>query len=231
MQDLSLMNDPFLLLPANLSELARAAARRHDPRVGMQGVYVEVCEDEYEAAATDGKQLAVVRGRATADPLSFPPCEALAELPPSKDSAVVPKDEWQKAFRAAPKGRGKDGAGLVAVHLGESAAVLCTTDGEAEQARRVPHADGQFPDYRKVLPTQEPAVRIQFDPAYLLNMVALAEHFATDRDEGGRVTLEVFAPDKPIVLRCGPAEQQFIGVLMPLLPDSRSTRGPGTSIG
>jgi len=222
-QDLSLMNDPFLLLPANLSELARAAARGHAFRPAMQGVYVEVCEDEYEAAATDGRQLAVVRGRATADPLSFPPCDALAALPPSRDSAVVPKDEWQKAFRSAPKGRDAAGAGLVAVHLGESAAVLCTSDGEAEQSRRVPNADGQFPNYRAVLPTQEPAVRIQFDPAYLLNLVWLADHFAAERYDGGRVTLEVFAPDKPMVLRSGTAEQQFIGLLMPMVLESRST--------
>src|SRR5262245_26145523 len=112
MQDLSLMNDPFLLLPANLGELVRAAARSSSGRHSMAGVYLEVCEDEYEAVATDGRQLALVRGRATADPLSFPPCEALAELPPSRDSAVIPRERWQEAFRAAPKG------GEVAVHLG-----------------------------------------------------------------------------------------------------------------
>jgi DNA polymerase III sliding clamp (beta) subunit (PCNA family) len=208
MQDLSLMNDPFLLLPANLGELARAAARPGAFRPSMSGVYLEVCEDEYEAVATDGRQLAMVRGRATADPLSFPPCEALAELPPSQDSAVIPRDQWHEAFRSVPK------RGEVAVHLGQSAAVLCTSDGDEEQARRAPNVEGKFPDHRSVLPTKEPVVRIQFNPDLLLNLVKLACHFA-DRDVG-RVTLEVWAADKPMTLKTGTGEQQFTGLLMPM---------------
>jgi DNA polymerase III sliding clamp (beta) subunit (PCNA family) len=209
MQDLSLMNDPFLLLPANLGELARATAKPHRGRPAMSGVYLEVCEDEYEAVATDGRQLAMVRGRATADPLSFPACEALAELPPSRDSAVIPRDQWQEAFRGAPKG------GEVAVHLGQSAAVLCTSDGDEEQARRAPNVEGKFPDYRSVLPTKEPVVRIRFDPDLLLNLVKIARSFSAGPDKGG-VTLEVWAADKPITLKCGTEEQQFTGLLMPL---------------
>jgi DNA polymerase III sliding clamp (beta) subunit (PCNA family) len=217
--DENTMNDPFTLLPANLGEITRAAARSAS-RYSMTGAHVEVNENRYEVAATDGKQLAIVKGEATSDPLSFPEVPELLGLPPAASSAVIPTRDWQEAFRSAPP-RGNNspsscGAGQVAVHLGAKSSILCTSDGEnAPVVIRAENVEGRYPDYRAVLPKKEPKSRVHLDVELLLNLLRVARQFAPT-DGTRRITLEVWDEHVPIAIRTGNGHQEFTGLLMPL---------------
>jgi hypothetical protein len=207
------MSDSFTLLPANLGCLARAASEL-PARYSTAGVHVTLRPGEYEAAATNGKVLAVVTG-SPAHPLDFPPVAELSELPASASQAVIPAQAWKSAFASAPKRKGEPGAGLVAVHLSEQESILTTINDSEANVQRTENVQGRFPDYRAVLAItgRKPSVVVRVDPTLLLDMVKLAQAI------GGRetaVTMELRGARDPIVLRTDNGEQKFVGLLMPM---------------
>jgi DNA polymerase III sliding clamp (beta) subunit (PCNA family) len=210
------MNDPFVLLPANLAGLATISASQTQ-RYAMTGVLVRQSGASYEAMATDGRRLALVRGTPTANPLEYPRVPELAEVPPSAAQAVIPTRAWRDAFRAVPRGRALTDPilGHVAVHLGEKESILATTDGEAVHAETIPNVEGRFPDYEAVLPRDEPRARVDLNPELLLDLVRLARDFVANM-EARRITLEVRDPGTPIVIKATNGTQEFVGLLMPL---------------
>jgi hypothetical protein len=211
------MNDPFFLLPANLANLSRVAGEV-TTRYCLSGVRVEVCENDYEVAATDGRALAVVYGVLGGDPLSYPTSAELADLPPSADSAVIPCDAWRDRFRKAGKQRPDEpGSGLVAVHLQPAASTLATAGDAGVEAEHVTNLSGRFPDYDAVIPRKDPVVRMHLDADYLLELVRLAKEFGPGREQSHRITLDVYESGKPIVLRSqNERAQEFVGLVMPL---------------
>jgi DNA polymerase III sliding clamp (beta) subunit (PCNA family) len=212
------MNDPFVLLPANLASLAAITAEAEEAqRYSMTGVLVRLNGDSYEAVATDGRRLALVRGTATANPLEYPTVPELAKVPPSAAQAVIPTRAWRDAFRAVPRGRALTDPilGHVAVHLGEKESILATTDGEAVRAETIPNVEGRFPDYEAVLPCDEPRARVELNPELLLDLVRLVRDFVANM-EARRITLEVHDPGTPIVIKATNGTQELVGLLMPL---------------
>jgi DNA polymerase III sliding clamp (beta) subunit (PCNA family) len=209
------MNDPFTLLPANLGGLTRVTTRE-SLRYALAGVRVQVRGGDYEVAATDGRRLAIVRGKMAGDPLAYPACPELADLPPAEEAATIPAKEWQEAFREAGQARpGEPGTGCVALHLGPTESVLATTDGDEVQARRVSNVEGRYPDYHAVLPRKEPAARVDVNAAYLLDLVRLAKEFSLE-EKGHRITLEIHAANEPMVLQATNGTQELVALLMPM---------------
>src|SRR5438046_2457636 len=98
------MNDPFTLLPAHLGGLADLSGDSPTP-FPLAAVLLKLSEASYEAVATDGRCLGRITGPVTADPLQYPTIPELADAPPSADSALVPAEDWKRAFKGVPRGR------------------------------------------------------------------------------------------------------------------------------
>jgi DNA polymerase III sliding clamp (beta) subunit (PCNA family) len=213
------MSDPFALLPANLEKLASVAASE-SARPTMSGVLVQFDDDGYEAVATDGRILAVVTGPC-GDPLGFPELDQLTSLPPSKTSAIIPGRAFGaacKAAAAAGRRAKREACGHVAVHLGKGTSVLACSDGDSAGVQSTPNLEGKFPNYRAILPKEEPKFRIEVDPRLLGTLLAVARSLADE--ERPRVALEFHASDRPLVLTVdGKNDQDFVGLIMPLTPE------------
>jgi hypothetical protein len=200
------MNDPVTLLPANLGGLARIAGDA-TTRSAMTGVCVTLTEGLYEVAATNGKALAVVSGTGADLPELFP--DELAELPPSTEKAVIPKQAWKEAFSSTGKPKGDP----VAVHLGEQSSVLAWISYGEAHMHRTDNLEGRYPDYKSVLAigAKQPVARVRLDPALVLDIVRLAQGVNKDC-----ITLEVFGLNDSLVLRANNEEQQFLSLVMPI---------------
>jgi DNA polymerase III sliding clamp (beta) subunit (PCNA family) len=212
------LSDPFTLLPANLGGLAAVTADEGS-RFTMTGVLVKVGDGGYEAVATDGRRLAAVKGRPEADPLEYPTVPDLAEAPPSAPQAVIPARAWKGAFKSAPRGNQvaeQPILGHVAVHLGAQESILATTDGADASVSRVANLECRFPDYERVIPTDEPQSRVTVNADYLAELLKLARQFGP-ADGPNRVVLELRGPQTPIVLRTANGSQQFLGLVMPIV--------------
>jgi hypothetical protein len=94
-----------LYLHRNLAALATVAAKEN-PRYAITGVRVlDPGDGTYRLEATDGKRLAIVRG-------SSVPEQEYSELdtvPAGAEQTVVPREDWQRAFKLA-KGKGREPA-------------------------------------------------------------------------------------------------------------------------
>jgi DNA polymerase III sliding clamp (beta) subunit (PCNA family) len=210
------MNDPFVLVPPNLAGLA--ALTGVPGRYSIAGVLVKVEDLAYEACATDGRCLALVKGPVEGDPLRYPTIPELAVVLPSVPQAVIPKQAWKEAFKAAPRGKAvaeQPALGNVAVHLGPAESVLASTDGASATITRAPNVEGQFPDYAAIIPKGEPQLRVAVNPQHLADLLELARRFTPEGT--ARVELEFRGPDTPVVLRASNGRQQFLGLLMPLV--------------
>jgi DNA polymerase III sliding clamp (beta) subunit (PCNA family) len=213
------MNNPFVLLPANLGGLAKLTADEMT-RYSMCGVLVRLKGNGYEVVATDGRKLAIISGRATADPLEFPTLPELAEVPPAVEQGVIPTQAWRDAFRSLPRGKtvaSEPVLGHVAVHLGAEESILATTDGEESHVQKVPNVERQFPDYNAVLPRDEPRGRVVLNPSLLLEVIKLARDFVAGT-ENPMITLEVRDPNVPIQIRASNGDQELLAILMPMTP-------------
>jgi DNA polymerase III sliding clamp (beta) subunit (PCNA family) len=212
------MNDPFILLPANLAGLAALTAT-DATRYAMSGVLVKLTPEGYEIAATDGRRLGVVSGPSTADPLEFPSVPELTDAPPAQAQAVIPAAEWRAAFRSLPSARviaAEPVLGNVAVHLGEKESLLVTSTGEEANVQRVPNLEGRYPPYAAIEPKGEPVVRLLVNPDYLLSLARFVKDFVADTNNPEMI-LEVRGPGQPIVIRAANAAQRFLGLLMPMI--------------
>jgi DNA polymerase III sliding clamp (beta) subunit (PCNA family) len=180
----------------------------------MSGVLLKLDDASYEACATDGRCLALVTGP-TANALDYPTIPEMTELPPSAPQAVIPRAEWQQAFKAArtPAMVEQPILGHVAVHLGLAESLLASTDGDKDTVARVANVEGRYPDYQAVLPRSEPQLRVFVNARFLIEVLKLAQQFGPE-DE--RVTLELHGANTPMVVRSTNGPQKFVGLVMPL---------------
>src|SRR5262249_29516277 len=133
----------------------------------------------------------------------------------SKTSAIIPS----RAFAAACKAAGaagrrakRESCGHVAIHLGTATSVLACSDGDSAGVQSAPNIQGKYPNYRAILPKEEPKFRIEVDPRLLGTLLAVARSLADN--ESPRVTIEFHAPDRPLVLRIeGENDQDFLGLI------------------
>jgi hypothetical protein len=166
------------------------AAAKDPGRYARQDVRI----DGGRLIATDGRILAVV---------------------PASIEGTAPAYLPAAAVEAATKGKapkGDDGQARIALN-GTGATVLT-------KAGRVEHdypAGGEFPRWEAVVPRDEPAFRIAFNPELLARLVGAI-------GAGEAVVFEFRAPDRPIVLRPSGKSEAF-GVLMPITIDDGGKGG------
>ena len=172
--------------------------------------------------ATNGHILAVVKPSGLPDE-DFPVVEGddegetKAELEPF----MVPADSLIALQKAIPKGRKAGFPILRTARLIESRtndngmAVFATTDLEVGQLHQLRKAEGQYPDYQKVLPKGKPKVRVAFNWQLLQALGKIADAVSDSCRNHGLI-LEIYGPDKPIGIKASCGSERFEGVLMPL---------------
>jgi hypothetical protein len=212
----------FTLLPWNLSRLA-AVAGKENTKYAITGVHLVVRPDgSYVAEATDTKVLARVTGTPQAQPNDFPAIPQLDAAPNGQSEAIVPAREWGRAF--ARPGR-KPGANPVleqtAVVIGKRLTTFAHTDLETVTCASHPNVEGRFPPAADVVPKKAVVFSVRIDPVQLAALLDVAAAFTTD--ELPTVTLEFQADAKgkpsathPIVVRRKNADQEFVGLIVPL---------------
>jgi DNA polymerase III sliding clamp (beta) subunit (PCNA family) len=213
------VNDPFVLLPANLGPVVNVAAGGRLPTSALNGVHVTLIGGSYDVVATDGRRLIRVTGAADVSPLDFPAVPELAASPSSAERAVIPPEEWKQAFHSVPRGREAELTPVlkhVAVHLGAAESILATSDGGQSQVTRATNGQGRYPDYQAVIPNQPPQMTVHLDARLLVELLRVVLAFTPD--ETNRVALEIHAPDRPLVLRTAHAGQECLALLMPQVP-------------
>jgi len=197
----------MLLLPRNLAKLADLAA--DETRLSLTGIRVLEYQDSYRLEATDGRRLLIVRGphnQRELTPQDRLTAAALDDAPDGKFVALVPAEDWAKAFKAAKKG---ESIGLV---LGEED----LTFGTASQLLRTRQVEGRFPDVNAVIPKKAPPFTIAVNPLLLAELLTVMAQIAGEDER--KVCLHFYGSKVPMGLSCKNAEGQFAdAILMPLM--------------
>jgi hypothetical protein len=192
-----------LYLPRNLAALATVAAKEN-PRYAVTGVRVLDPDDgTYRLEATDGRRLAIVRGSC----LPEQECPELQAAPNGATAAVVPRDDWQRAFKLA---KGKDREPVV----GFAASTDRFTFVSQGQVLTGTPQEGRWPPVDAVLPTRGPLVQFRVDPTLLASLLEVAGALGMEA-----VEVLYYGKGKPLGLVAhNDAGQFFDGLIMPLSP-------------
>jgi DNA polymerase III sliding clamp (beta) subunit (PCNA family) len=187
-----------LYLPRNLAALATVAARDCG-RYSLAAVRVkDPGGGLYRAEATDGKVLAIVQG--PAPEACYP---ALEERPDGDAEVLIPRDDWQKAFRLGDRHRP---VGLAAWGGEITLAV-------GDQALTTRPVDGRYPDVDQILPRHGALLAVRLDPGLLAELLKVA----TAVNPGGGVDLLFYGRGKPLGLMTrSNGGQTFDALIMPL---------------
>ncbi len=217
-------NNPACLftIPSNLHHLTKLAAKDAS-RYAMTGVQIERTEDPVEgtgyiAVATNGKQLAVVRGSCPVSATEYPAMPTMHGAPNGAVKAMIPTAALVKACKEAPtrtySGERANINNTVAVVLGEQVATLGSTTLEDSTVKQTRLVEGRFPCWRDVFPKKEPVVRVNLNADMLAELLKVASEFSPDGD--GRVIIEVFDGLSPVKITTKHDGQTFEGLIMPL---------------
>lgn len=237
---------PIVFLPHNVVGLAKIAAQEVT-RYAINSVRVEPTFDGgYRAIATDGKRLLRVTGPNAVEPDAYPPA-ALPTLPaepvkpdapadgaepePVALGASLPLSDFVAGCKAAKAGdkrgkRGNGSAACVAVALGSERSALSnwSADGATRKAECA-NVEGRYPQYGECFPKGAPVISVPLNAALLAELLD-AIVMMQDSDAHA-VTLEIFGPDKPMMIMGGnSAGQQFAGLIMPVSHNPTYRREP-----
>lgn len=191
---------------AKLSDLCQKETAYASKWAGTTGVHLE-CEGwHYEAIATNGRILGLVKGTETEEGNEV---KALTAAPNTANKAIVGAKDWSEAFKLI----GKRGATLGCV-LGEKTVTFGAADMGKARTLEVEPVDGRFPDAKLAIPRKAAAVKVFIDPEYLIAILKAAQEYTTDDNLG--VYLELRDATTPVVVRAKNASQEFTGVAMPL---------------
>jgi DNA polymerase III sliding clamp (beta) subunit (PCNA family) len=193
----------MLLLPKNVSRLADLVSRGAG-RQNLSGIRVLEYADGYRLEATDGKRLLVVRGPQGAEttPQDRLTRESLADAPDAAFDALVPADDWSKAFKAAKKGE----------NVGVALSAIEVTLAAGTQTLKARSLDGQFPDVNVVLPKKPALWSVAFNPVLMAELLMAMAAIAGE--DACRVSLHFYGADRPLGLSCSNAAGQFADALL-----------------
>lgn len=197
----------MLSLPRPLSALARLCPRE-SPRYALTALKIAAYDGgAFRVDATDGRYLGIVRGNSEAVAH-----DCLNEVPDEATEALIPADEWAKAFRLIPKPRKNAASALSSVGLKISKDGF--TFGAAGATLAGKQTDGRFPVTNEVLPKARCMFSTHVDARRLAELLTVAAEFA---DVNGCVTLHFYHPAKPMGVSARNSEGLFFdGLLMPL---------------
>ncbi len=196
----------MLMLPRNLGLLASLTGDAIGRHKAMAGIRVTECQEDWYQPGSDRRPSPGHRLRAERCP-AHQESRLKAQLDGAANGAsqgTIPGQEWQRWFRALPKG------GCLGLVLGEHAAHFATVDMRGT----APLLDGHFPNVDLVLPKTVPLARFVVNPDYLASICQIAS--AID-PEVRRIELLFYGDGRPmgLVARNG-SGQTMDALLMPL---------------
>jgi hypothetical protein len=218
------------LLPLSLGRLADHTHALGTLRYSLEAIYLQLGPgNTFEAVATDSKVLVRVTGPCVADPAAFPEIPEFAAKPDGGTSALIPADAWRRAFnlgqKLAKKPRiGNPATRSVAVRIGESETTLAVANEDYQWCESTPTLTGQFPPYREFIAGCGGHIRdrLWIDPRLLGAFLRTAAECVVEAKAPG-VWIETSGPTRPLLARfVRPDGLEFIGLLMPLVPDDPS---------
>jgi hypothetical protein len=220
------------LLPLSLFRLAEHADRIDTARFALNGVLLRVCDDNtFEAVATDGKVLSWVTGPCVGPPEPRPEIPDFDTTPDGGSTAIVPADAWKRAFGWARKLAAKappDNPSLrsVAVRIGTALTTFGASAGEYGWCESVENVIGRYPPYTDVIPPRGTGRdRFRVDPGLLSELLRTAAAFSPN--DLPSVDIETHGEARPVVVRARtPGGVEFVGLVMPLVPDPAATVPP-----
>lgn len=212
------------VLPANIAEIARIC-ETETTRFALHGVHVEIHDGKYECAATDTRRLLIVSGECLERPVTagrFIHDKTTTHKNKRVDdkpvNAVIAKKDM---LRSAGLSEDKSKAFGFSQNCETVAIAL-----DQKRTIETPIIDGKFPDYRAVLPTTEPAVRVTLNAKMLSEILSIAAKFQSSgrRPKNCTIDLEVRTAEDAVVIRLSPdskGSQEFTALLMPLSQEGR----------
>jgi hypothetical protein len=219
-----------VLLPANLGGLADftgEALRGY----ALSAVHLVVTPETYRAEATDGRQAVIITGPRDAAVEEALQQRAVPGALGDKTEALVPVEEWRRAFQGAAKSsralREHPEWARVAVSMDADETTLSTTNEQGGTLVRAVNIRGPFPKIDVVVPHGPPTAQITVNPQYLAELLRLAARVAGEQP----VTIEFYADiepaedaqrrgtlrfTEPLVLRASGPGQDLLALLMPM---------------
>ena len=205
----------MILIPRNLSKMATLTAKE-STKFALTGVNLTVRGDgTYKVAASDSKIGGIIEGKARHNPDDFP--VATDHLPKGKGQAMISAKDWKVGIGKPLSGRlaeAKPVIGETAVVIGDTVATFVGTDLERTETHQARTLEGRFPPIDEVVPKGKPAMAVKIDPEMLVKLLKVAQDIRPDGQ--AFVTLEIFRPDRPLVVRVENEHQNFTGLIMPL---------------
>jgi len=88
------------------------------------------------------------------------------------------------------------------------------TNLETVERKMLRKVEGTFPEYEKVIPTDEPKAKITLNANYLLDVLAIL----AEVNKQGTVEIEFYEDGKPLLLKASNGSQSARALVMPLKP-------------
>lgn len=165
----------------------------------------EFAEGNWQADATDGRCLAILRGQNMRET----PALDDEENPPAFQG-ILPTGQLLTAMRSVPKG------GHLGVRLTAKAARLQA----GELTLETPLIEGRYPDVMGVFPRAGAPFSMHVDADLLMRLLKAAKEVRAAKGEKGepnRVTLYFWRPDTPMAITTeGPEGTLLDAILMPM---------------
>ena len=175
------------------------AASTDATRYVLNGVFIEETEKGVRATATDGRRLVTVESedKEGMTPADFPAVPGMETAPNGATAKIIPSESIKSALKSLPKANRVKLPILqkCLVKLGENQATLATTDLSNASVQPSRIIDGNFPNYKAVIPTKTPILKMGLSPELL---GSLCEVLASNAGDDRAVVFEFYGPEEPV---------------------------------
>ena len=205
----------------------RHAASKDATRYNLNGVRFE---SDGRVIATDGHRLyTVTPPEEKPDPREFPAIPGVED--PGGSAPLEPFTLPLAAADAVAKAIPKRGLPILKNALldvdgtnGSEKARFVTTDLEVTTPIEALKIDGDFPDWRQVMPDGEPTVKLALNWQYLADLGKALNEFCPGSREK-LVTIEIIDEMSPVKFTAKNPDtgEEFTGLIMPIRPDRKKS--------
>ncbi|MCI0529766.1 MAG: hypothetical protein L0Y56_20175 [Nitrospira sp.] len=194
-----------------------------EARYPMNSLYIDV--EAKKTVVTDGHRLVTVSLPGGVRDEDFPKVNGMTASPLAKN-CLLSTEAVEKVIKSLPKKPSLHILSYVAIDgvktdADETLAHLCVTDLEVPQVFAIRKKEGAFPDYKRLIPTEQPAVSISVNARYLAEILQLAQGYD---QRNYMVELEISSPEQSLVIKARDRDtgQVFEALLMPLRSPKRA---------